>query len=201
MDTFTLLPQVELAPKLNKQLWENSILSGSTIDVASEEGPDALFNQKKPNLAVLSEKPEHRLMILLKSEGHSNREIAKLTGYTEPHVSQVLRQPWARLRIIEEINKGGREAVQVLLASAAVDSVYTVIELRDTAEDESVRLRASQDLLDRQLGKATQHIESRSSVHHVHTEIEKLDMQILDLERQTKLLTGESHSSDDGANP
>jgi predicted transcriptional regulator len=174
------------ADRLNRQLWENSSLSSSSVQEEMTES--GLFNDKSPNFAIQREKPEHRLAVILKAEGHSNREIARLLGYTEPWVSQILRQPWARKQVLSEINQGGKEAVQTLLEGSAVDSIYTVIELRDTAEEEGVRLRAAQDLLDRHLGKATQHVEARSTVQHISTEIGVLDDQLAKLEAEERRL-------------
>ena len=163
---------------VNRQLYENSPIRGSSEEEAFEGREDGLYNPTKPDFGILHEKPEHRLIILLKSQGHSNTEIARLTGYTIPWVGQILRQPWARNRVLEEINKAGRENVSALLESSAVDSVYTIIDLRDKADDEGVRLRASQDLLDRYLGKATQKVESKSEVKHLSGDIAEVDAEL-----------------------
>lgn len=150
---------------------------------------DGFFNRKDPNLAVIHEKPEHRLMIMLKVQGYSHTEIAKFTDYTIAHVSQVLRQPWARERIVQELAKAGREVVMDLLQGAAVDSVFKIIELRDTATDEGVQLRASQDLLDRHLGKATQRVESHATVHHMSTTVKEVDAEIARVDAEIARLT------------
>lgn len=161
----------------------------SSVAESGRESP-VFFNSKEPNFGILHEKPEHRLIILLKAQGHSNVEIARLTGYTNVWIGQVLRQPWAKEQLIKEITKGGQEAVQSLLQGEAIDSIFTIVSLRDTSDDDGVRLRASQDLLDRHLGKATQHIEARSTVQHVSTEIGALDAQLAKLEIEERRLLG-----------
>ena len=190
METLEIVEEPLGGPGLNRQLWENSPMNGSSVSAVEEGSANRLFNSKEPNFGILSEKPEHRLIILLKAQGHSNVEIAKLTGYTNVWIGQILRQPWAKERLVEEISKGGTEAVQTLLQGSAVDSIYRIIELRDCSEDDGVRLRSAQDLLDRHLGKATQHVEARSTVQHVSTEIGQLDAQLLKLEAEERRLLG-----------
>jgi len=191
---------VEVLPPIapvNRQLWENSPLRGSSVEEDSASNPNALFNSREPNFGIMHEKPEHRLIILLKAQGHSNVEIARLTGYTNVWIGQVLRQPWAKENLLRELSKGGQEEVQALLKGEAVDSVFTLISLRDTSDEDGVRLRAAQDLLDRHLGKATQHIEARSTVQHVSTEIGTLDKQLARLEAEERQLLG-SHQPTKG---
>lgn len=174
---------------VNRQIYENSPLAGSSIEAQASRNPDLLFNQKKPNLAVIHEKAEHRLAIILKARGMSQREIAHATGYTEAWVSQILRQPWARERLLEEIRKGGADETAALLHSAATDSVFKIIELRDTSSEDSVRLRAAQDLLDRHLGKATQRVESHSTAVVLTGEVENIDKELARLrEAEARLL-------------
>ena len=179
---------------MNKQIYEQSALSGSSVEQTADENPDGLFNRQDPNLAILHEKPEHRLIIALKLQGRSNIEIAKMTGYTNPWVGQVLRQPWARERILAELNKQSGEGVADLLQGAAADSVFKIIELRDTADDEGVQLRASQDLLDRYLGKATQKVDASAKVTHLSGDAAKLDGEIQQLEAELARITGTSRN-------
>lgn len=150
---------VTTAPRVNRQLYSNSPLSGSDVEQDYENNPDALFNSKEPNLAVKHEKPEHRIVLFLKAQGLSNREISERTGYTQPWISQLLRQPWARERLIKEISSQGRDAVSEVIKAAAEDSVWTLIDVRDTAPRPSDKLAAANSLLDRFLGKPTQKVE------------------------------------------
>lgn len=187
-------PSIDPTPvdlfKVNTQLYGNSPLAGSSVEESSEGRSDALFNGKRSDFAILSEKPEHRLIILLKAQGHSNVEIARLTGYTNPWVGQILRQPWARERLLAELNSVGRDSIASLLESAAADSVFKIIDIRDTAEDSGVQLRASQDLLDRFLGKATQKVESKSEVKHISGDVDKMDDELIRLEAEINRLQG-----------
>lgn len=153
----------DTTPKYNKQLFENSPLKALMLDdpaptaAAGSSLLNGLFNRKDPNLAILSEKPEHRLLLYMKAEGLSNREIAQRSGYTEPWLSQLFRQPWATKRLVEILNQTGIETVAGLIRAAAADSVITLIALRDDTETPAaVRKACSTDILDRYLGKAVQ---------------------------------------------
>jgi lambda repressor-like predicted transcriptional regulator len=180
----------EPAPRVNRQLYENSGMEATTSATQYRESEDALFETRRPNLVVLNEKPEHRLCIWLKVQGFSNREISERTGYTQPWLSQLFRQPWARQRIVSELQKAGKDSLQEILKASAEDSVYTLIELRDTAENESVRKSAASDLLDRFLGKPTQKIEQTSK--QMPTTIEALDAELHKLKLMEKEILGGS---------
>ena len=186
-------PLVEAPPvkKYNTQLYENSRLSGSAIEQHYEEQADALYGDRKPNLVVEHEQPMHRAVIFLKAQGLSNNEIARRTGFSPPWISQVLRQPWARLRLIQELTTAGRDAVSTLIKASAEDSVYTLIEVRDNPKSKgSEKIAAANALLDRQFGKPTQHVETQITNVTSAASIEELDAKIKETEEEIKNLTG-----------
>jgi hypothetical protein len=166
--TATKLSEILLAdepPKVNKQLFENSDLSAlyaHEVEAGRAPKEDDFFNSRGPNLAILTEKPEHRLAIFLKARGHSLSEIADATGFTVPWVSQILRQPWARARLAQEINAAGREELSTLIEGAAKDAMMRLIDIAEDGETPAnVRSNANQYLIDRFLGKPKQSIEQR----------------------------------------
>jgi hypothetical protein len=172
-------------------LYVNSRLSGSAIEAYYEEEEDRLFNDRKPNLRVEHESPDHRTVIFLKAQGMSNNEIAKRTGYSFPWISQVLRQPWARVRLLTELREAGRPAVQALLRASAEDSVMTLIAVRDTATRPSDKIAAANALLDRCFGKPTQHIEEHASDTVLPSSIDDIDREMASLaEQEKRLLNG-----------
>jgi hypothetical protein len=177
---------------INRQLYRNSPLSGSTIEQDYLERPDAFHNSKLPNLAINHEKPEHRLIIYLKASGKSNREIAKRTGYAETHISQVLRQPWAREALLRELRAAGTSELDAILSANAADSLYTLVEIRDNPEAKSSdRITAANSLLDRFLGKPTQHVEAKTvNVSIDATDIQKMEAELKVLEAEEKRLRG-----------
>lgn len=156
------------APKVNTQKFEFSPLRERFAEeqaagrTASVDASEDFFNAKDPNLAIMTERPEHRMVIFLKARGHTLQEIAAATGYTVPWVSQIVRQPWARARIAQEINSAGRDELATVIEGAAKEAMYTLIELRDDTESPaSVRANVSQYLVDRFLGKPKQSIEQK----------------------------------------
>lgn len=181
-------------PAMNRQLYENSPLSGSPVEEHYDALDDRFYGDKRPNLAVQREKPEHRIVIFLKAQGLANREIAQRTGYTEPWISQVLRQPWARERLVAEMREAGRDAVQELIKASAEDSVFTLISLRDDPKaPASVRAAASNSLLDRYLGKPTQKVESHNTnVNGTLADLDALNKELATLEAEEQRLTGKN---------
>src|SRR3990172_584611 len=61
----------------NYQAYDNSGLADSQVSEVLNSLNETLYGRKDPNLAILKEKPEHRLILLQKLKGMSNREIAK----------------------------------------------------------------------------------------------------------------------------
>lgn len=181
------------APKTNIQLYVNRLLTdeGTALDArVYADDTEALNNSLPPNLVVLHEQPLHRAVIMLKAAGLSNNEIAARTGYTYPWVSQVLRQPWARTRLIEELNNAGRAGIQNLLSGTVVDSILKLVEIRDTATKSSDIVAASRELLNRALGMPTQHIEQVTSDATTPKELAAIERELSALASEEKRLTG-----------
>lgn len=139
--------------------YANGVFAGSAMEDEAFRGEDSLYGDRVPSHEIRREQPQHRQMILMKAAGFSNKEIAEKLGYAQTTISQILRQPWARMRLLEEMKAAGRDTLQGLLASTAEDSVWTLIEIRDKADAKnSDRIVASNSLLDRYLGKPNQPI-------------------------------------------
>lgn len=157
----TLLEGVTQKQRIaNPQLWENNV--ASTDDVVKEyaESPLKLHNDRNPNLAVMSERPEHRMIVYLRAQGKTPAEIAPLVGLGYQWVLQICRQPWFKKRLMEMIHEAGQDGVQKFLDGEIMPSIVTLAEVRDTAAKASDRVAACNSLLDRALGKAVQHIKT-----------------------------------------
>lgn len=182
----------------NKQLFENSGLAELFADtplakVAEQRTVEgtALFNQRPPNLAILHEKPEHRLLLWMKAQGASNREISKESGYTEAWLSQLFRQPWAQALLVEMMTSAGMDVVQQTLKSAAPDSVFKLIELRDDPDTPAaVQAKVCDSLLDRYLGKPKQQVEVQQTAQLSNESVEELDKRLAALEMEENRLAG-----------
>jgi hypothetical protein len=176
---------------INKQLYENSGLK-ELFDNSDEADDQSrpFFNQREPNLAIMHEKPEHRVLLMLKAQGLSNREIAEQTGYTEPWMSQLFRQPWAQAALSEFITNAGLDEVTQLLKGAAADSVRKLINIRDNPLAPPSVVRATcVDLLDRFMGKPAQHVHVEQTTVSPES-VGEIDKKIAELEAEGKLLVG-----------
>lgn len=174
---------------MNKQLYNNSCLN-ELFEASKDPSvprPEGLFNAKEPNLAILHEKPEHRVILWMKARGTSNTEIAKQTGYTDAWISQLVRQPWFQDKLLREIEDAGRDEISTLLEGAAADSVIKLIEIRDTSKNVGVSRQACVDLLDRFLGKPVQQVKTEVTAVAAQT-VEELDAEINRLQEQEKSL-------------
>ena len=177
---------------VNRQLFENSVLADDPVVEAERNDPDRLFTTDRslrlhgePNLAVLHEKAEHRIIVYLKAQGLSNKEVAEKTGFTYPWVSQIVRQPWFRLRLVQELKDAGIDQISSVLKSSALDSVFTLIDLRDDpSTPRAVRRSCADSLLDRFLGKAVQKIESSESKIPQSTEIQAVERELAEVNQQ-----------------
>jgi hypothetical protein len=178
------------APKPNGQLFTQSPLRNAQVTQDYYLSGDKLEASKEPNLAILHEKPEHRLLVYLKAQGKSNRQCAELMGFTESWISQITRQPWFRKRLVETLSKHGGDAVEAVLKTEALASVETLIELRDNAKSDATKLAATNSLLDRIFGKPTQHIktERMASPDNAQDEMSKIDKELAELRAQQKLV-------------
>lgn len=196
-----LLPDLDLGKPVNTQLYENSPLAGSPIEAEAKSHPLALHGQKLPNFAIINEKPEHRLIVFYKARGMSNRAIAKKTGYSEPWVSQIVRQPWFQVRLMEDM-KGEAEDYKGFMRSQVEMSLLTLAQLRDTASSESVRLGATCRILDQFLGKPVQKVESNEKpLSEQEKELRTLEAEFTELDLEEKRLLAEGEASGGGCAP
>lgn len=133
-------------------------LNASDLMEDVNNAPDALFNQSQPLTYRQREQPHHRIFILLKAQGLSNVEIHKRTGYTVACIADILKQPWARERLMSELNKNGRDEVINIFKSNASDLAWELVDLAKNDEKGSVRLGAINSIHDRLMGKPNQPI-------------------------------------------
>jgi hypothetical protein len=135
--------------------------ASGAADLATAEdyrnNPDALYNDRAPRYEIKSQKPEHRTIIFLKAEGNTNREIARVMGMSEVAISNILRQPWARTQLLDEINKAGRNEVVTIFKGAAAEVAQQMVDIVNNPEARAGdKISAGHLILDRLFGKATQ---------------------------------------------
>lgn len=156
------------------------------------ESDDALHNSDntRPHEVVLSEKPEHRMILYLKLNGRTTKEISELTGYTTVWVRQITRQPWFRKKFTEEAKTAGLDAVEKFLEGEVMESLEVIRDLRDDRRQKgNTRLAASNALLDRFLGKPTQKVvtdNTHRNVDEITAEGSAIDSELRQIEESLK---------------
>ena len=180
------------SPRYNPQLFSNSDLSSDPVVEAEQRDPERLFTTDSsrrlhgvPNLAILHETSQHRIIVYLKAQGLSNKEVAEKTGLTQPWISQLCRQPWFRLKLVQELKEAGIDQISSVLKSSALDSVHTLIDLRDDpTTPKAVRRACADSLLDRYLGKAVTKIESTEGRSVTSPEIQAVENELAEVNRK-----------------
>jgi len=138
-------PEAELESLGIRPLWK--------AVCASEKAP-AYLNKK--------ELPQHRVIAYLKAVGMKNIEVARKLGYSQASINYLVRQPFMELLILDEIKKTHDPALQLMM-NESFDAAVRTIELSKNAENEQVRLKANESILDRKWGKPNQPMSMRAA--------------------------------------
>jgi len=148
---------------------------------------DALHGDSVPEVTILNEKPIHRLMIYLHAQGASISDIAKHVGYSKVMVGQILRQPWARQRLIQLLNETGKDAVKHFLTNEVAPSLEVLREVRDdTSEKGNTRIMAASAILDRALGKPTVNVVTDNTNRNLPASAAAIDAELASVRSQLK---------------
>ena len=175
----------------NKQGYANSPLRFLLDDEEIAASTEQLFNRKDPNLAIMHEKPEHRVILWMKIRGASNHDIAQTLDYSEAWISQIVRQPWAQKYMLAEMREGGVDELTAILKGAAADSIYKLIDLRDDDDaPKSVQQTSAIALLDRFMGKPIQRVEAEVTQTLDISTVEKIDEQLAVIKQQEDAILG-----------
>ena len=117
---------------------EGAVESNGRVQWTIEDAPQA--------------KPWQLSASVMAANGSSQKAIARLHGVEPSTVSTLYRQPWFARRVTE-IMAANQRSINELFKSEAIASLGTLLELRDTAQSEAVRIRAAEIILERTLGK------------------------------------------------
>jgi hypothetical protein len=166
--------------------------SGIPYDEASV---DALFANTRSHVVLKKEKPEHRIMLWMRLQGHKPQEIATALRCTKQTVYNVQGQPWFKEAFVRLSTELGKDAAETFLRGEELPTYLKLVELRDGAESEAVQLSASNALLDRIRGKPVARVETKteSSVDITVKTIEELRKESEDITKKLRasgLLTG-----------
>ena len=153
---------------------------------------DSLFGATPSYQGYKREKPEHRLMLWHRLNGHNVKETAILTGYSAQTVSQVCKQPWFQEAFCKMTTEMGKDAVETFLEGEVLPALQRTVAIAIGGETDAVRLAANRELLNRYLGKSTVKVESKvtGQVDSVVYDIAALREEERKLNEQLKALTG-----------
>jgi hypothetical protein len=173
----------------NKQMFDQNELRNAPVSREMYEEGKGLYNDKPPNFAIESERPEHRMLVYLKAQGLTNQECADRLDYSYNWVCQIVRQPWFRTKFIEETELAGRDAVDTFLKAEVMPSLETLVAIRDSeGAKAATRITAANSLLDRFLGKPTVRVETESTAKGLDDARATCE----DLERQVQALRAQN---------
>lgn len=127
------------------------------------ENVDTLFGATPGYQHYKKERPEHRLMLWHRLNGHNVKETAALTGYTPQTVLNVCKQPWFQEAFVRLSTEMGKDAVQTFLSGEVLPALQRTVALAVSGESEAVRLAANKEIMDRYLGKSTVKVEQKIS--------------------------------------
>lgn len=173
---------------------DRAALEAASAEYAASAAP--LFNDSPielddPRVSLKHEQPHHRLMISLRARGYAIREIADMTRRTPAAVSLVLKQPWARIRMMELMQQDDSRIADILKAEA-LPSIEKLVEIRDDEKSPVREARAAAEkLLEHFIGKPTQRIETAEA--QMPTDIEKLTREAEALRKEAECLIGSSN--------
>lgn len=163
-----------------------------------------LHGARPPEIRVMQEKPEHRLVVMMVAQGMSLKEVFLQLGgvwkdgqpvsgtgkYGYQYLCQLRRQPWFQANVVKYIEDQGKDRIAAVLEAEAQPALEELIRIaHDPNERGSVRLNACNSLLDRHLGKPTQKIEqeTKHTIESFERDAEKVQEEIEKLEAEEKL--------------
>ena len=184
----------------------NSEFEKSEVDelIMDEVG---LHGASLPEHRIQHEKTDHTFLVFLFAQGKSVKDVFLTMGgkwddvngralpvkehggkYSYAHLTQIRRQPWFQKKVVQVMTEQG---VDVVAASFAVEfqgSLETLVEVRDDVEEKgSTRVAAANSILDRILGKATQHVKQEvttKSIGEIASDKKQLDKELEVLEAE-----------------
>lgn len=116
--------------------------------------------------ARLVEKPWHKMAATMFATGKVTiKAVAASCGVTQAAVSTLLKNPWFQKTVIQLMEDANGPSVLDLFKAEQINSLLTLVEIRDDAKAPSnTRRQSAVDILDRAMGKPIQRIESDNTV-------------------------------------
>lgn len=112
---------------------------------------------------IQNERSEHTHMIHLAASGVPQKNIAEILGYKEAHVSKILKIPWVKAKVQNEIEKIYGADHKKALKDRALKAVEVVDEILENGK-ESEQASMAKWVLEHSVGKANQTTEHKHTI-------------------------------------
>jgi DNA-binding transcriptional regulator LsrR (DeoR family) len=101
-----------------------------------QEAPTPLHGEHgEPKYLLDKEDPRHRVIILMKAKGATNKDVAEALGICTQTVANTLKQPWAQALLVKMIHKKGEAELEKLMQVYAKDAAHVAYNIMmDEAE-------------------------------------------------------------------
>lgn len=194
----------ETKSKYRKAVEENDLVR--EIDEQQKSNVLEFHGASDPSVPILKERPEHRVIAYMRAQGLTRREIfIRLGGrydrggkpvsgtskFSYVHLGNILQQPWSRRIVAELQHEAGMDQVSAAIEAELPGAVETVTEIMyDKEASANARLAAARELLDRGLGKPTQHVsrEDAAPLESLEKEAEAIDAESEEISKELKRL-------------
>lgn len=115
------------------------------------------------SIRLNTDNPRLAIVATLLASGKSRKEIAAVMGISYNTVITLASQPVVKQKVKDLLAAAGGNQIKAFLSSQVMQSLETYVEIRDNIQNKpSDRKAAADALIDRALGKPTQHIETKS---------------------------------------
>ena len=131
------------------------------------------------NPSTVQAKDTHRQIATLKANGCSHKEIAIAIDQKEQFVDSVVNLPFFNSLLLSALANAG-DVTSTFLEAQVEPAIKKIVKLMNTANSETVQLKACNDLLDRHLGKPILHVKSE----HVGNKLKEAQKRMPDLDKR-----------------
>jgi hypothetical protein len=173
---------MELEPQLPSSSSEVNGNKPGDVSADNPFVPIAEFYQSTPPIRELEkEQAWHRTAAFAFALGATAKDVAKQLDRTYITVQNLLRQPWFQKNVTALMAEYGSRDIMELLRAEQVNSLCTLIEIRDNPKAASAaRVVCARDILDRTLGKPMQRVEVTGEVASDNPveEVERLEAEV-----------------------
>lgn len=137
---------------------------------------------------VLEEQPGHLVLARFLALGLSQKEAGEASGYSQNHVSRLLKMPWFQERVAKFLEASASGDLMTMFRGAALKAFVILEEMVDSPKTPAaVRLAGVKEIIERNMGKTTQYLEVKATSGDPVAEAEALEREVLNLRSNLKI--------------